>query len=83
MAETKDVTGVKVTKAADDRFHKVANDVVETLPDGRRRLVARKGQQFTRAQALELGLVKENTPGPAETKVSTPTDTKGAKGDAK
>jgi len=83
MAESKDLKVTKA-KATDDRFYVAPTDQIETLPDGREKLVARKGQRFTRAQAVELGLVKQSAPaGPAETKVIDPSETKGAKGDAK
>ncbi|MCP9494070.1 MAG: hypothetical protein MSG64_06385 [Pyrinomonadaceae bacterium MAG19_C2-C3] len=81
MAETKD-TKVKTTAptstegvtsapavAKDERFYTAPSDQTEVLEDGREVLVARKGQKFTRAHAVELGLVKNQTPtAPAETK---------------
>ncbi len=47
---------------------RVEEDIIETLPDGRQRLIVPKGAVLTEAQAERLGLRKQQPPQPSETK---------------
>lgn len=47
---------------------RVEEDIIETLPDGRQRIIVPKGAVLTEAQAERLGLRKQQPPQPSETK---------------
>lgn len=60
--------------------YRVAEDVTETLPDGRTIQVAAAGTEVPIAEARRLGLVKDQQEaGPSETKDDAPAETKKGK----
>lgn len=59
-----------------ETYH-VAEDVIETLPDGRTIQIAAAGTDIPLVEARRLGLVKdEQSAGPTETKVDAPAEAK-------